>query len=86
MNSHIIAENIAYVCDSLTVREQRNIFRDDLKFSNLKLSSLYLLQLSDDSFENSNKTPGQLKREVKNKDILPWWITADDFEDGGKYC
>ncbi|XP_024432399.2 centrosomal protein of 162 kDa isoform X2 [Desmodus rotundus] len=43
----------------------------------------FMKELSDDSFENSNKTPGQLKREVKNKDILPWWITADDFEDGG---
>lgn len=57
-----------------------------VKFSNLKFSSIYLLQLSDDSFENSNKTPGQLKREVKKKDTLPWWITADNLEDGGKYC
>ncbi|KAM5324396.1 centrosomal protein of 162 kDa isoform 1-T1 [Glossophaga mutica] len=43
----------------------------------------FMKELSDDSFENSNKTPGQLKREVKKKDTLPWWITADDFEDGG---
>lgn len=45
----------------------------------------YLIQLSDDSFENSNKTP-RPKKEVKKKDTLPWWITEDDFEDGGKYC
>ncbi|XP_054425648.1 centrosomal protein of 162 kDa [Pteronotus mesoamericanus] len=43
----------------------------------------FMKELSDDSFENSNKTPGQSKREVKKKDTLPWWITADDFEDGG---
>ncbi|XP_045698490.1 centrosomal protein of 162 kDa [Phyllostomus hastatus] len=43
----------------------------------------FMKELSDDSFENSNKTPGQVKREVKKKDTLPWWITADDFEDGG---
>ncbi|KAF6113140.1 centrosomal protein 162 [Phyllostomus discolor] len=43
----------------------------------------FMKELSDDSFENSNKTLGQVKREVKKKDTLPWWITADDFEDGG---
>uniref|UniRef100_A0A452V2K6 Centrosomal protein of 162 kDa n=1 Tax=Ursus maritimus TaxID=29073 RepID=A0A452V2K6_URSMA len=37
----------------------------------------------DDSFENSNKTPRQPKREVKKKDAVPWWLTEDDFEDGG---
>lgn len=58
----------------------------NLEFSNLKFSSLYLIQLSDDSFENSKNTPRQPKREVKKKDTLPWWITEGDFEDGGKYC
>ncbi|XP_039709239.1 centrosomal protein of 162 kDa isoform X1 [Pteropus medius] len=43
----------------------------------------FMKELSDDSFENSNKTPGQPKKEVKKKDTLPWWITEDDFEDGG---
>lgn len=23
---------------------------------------------------------------MKKKDAVPWWITEDDFEDGGKYC
>lgn len=58
----------------------------NMGFSNLKFSSLYLIQLSDDSFENSNKTHRQPKKEVKKKDTLPWWITEDDFEDVGKYC
>ncbi|XP_026913117.1 centrosomal protein of 162 kDa isoform X3 [Acinonyx jubatus] len=44
----------------------------------------FMKQLSDDSFENSNKTPRQPEREVKKKDALPWWITEDDFEDGGQ--
>lgn len=43
----------------------------------------FMKELSDDSFENSNKTHRQPKREVKKKDTLPWWITEDDFEDGG---
>lgn len=42
----------------------------------------FMKELSDDSFETSNKTPKQPKREVKKKDTLPWWITEDDFEDG----
>uniref|UniRef100_A0A673TPB1 Centrosomal protein of 162 kDa n=1 Tax=Suricata suricatta TaxID=37032 RepID=A0A673TPB1_SURSU len=42
----------------------------------------FMKELSDDSFENSNKTPPQPERKVK-KDALPWWITEDDFEDGG---
>uniref|UniRef100_A0A8C2QU72 Centrosomal protein of 162 kDa n=1 Tax=Capra hircus TaxID=9925 RepID=A0A8C2QU72_CAPHI len=41
-------------------------------------------QLSDDSFENSNKTPRQPK-EVKKKDTVPWWITEDEFESGENY-
>lgn len=40
----------------------------------------FMKELSDDSFENSNKTPRQPKREVEKKDTLPWWITEDDFE------
>ncbi|EPQ10032.1 Protein QN1 like protein [Myotis brandtii] len=44
----------------------------------------FMKELSDDSFENSNKTPRQPKREVKKKDTLPWWITEGDFEDGGR--
>uniref|UniRef100_A0ABI7X9Z4 Centrosomal protein of 162 kDa n=1 Tax=Felis catus TaxID=9685 RepID=A0ABI7X9Z4_FELCA len=44
----------------------------------------FMKELSDDSFENSNKTPRQPEREVKKKDALPWWITEDDFEDGGQ--
>ncbi|XP_044931803.1 centrosomal protein of 162 kDa isoform X2 [Mustela putorius furo] len=43
----------------------------------------FMKELSDDSFDNSNKTPRQPKREVKKKDAVPWWITEDDFEDGG---
>nr|XP_019585069.1 PREDICTED: centrosomal protein of 162 kDa isoform X1 [Rhinolophus sinicus] len=43
----------------------------------------FMKELSDDSFENSNKTHRQPKREVKKKDTLPWWITEDDFEGGG---
>ncbi|XP_006200386.1 centrosomal protein of 162 kDa isoform X2 [Vicugna pacos] len=42
----------------------------------------FMKELSDDSFENSNKTPRQ-PREVKKKDAVPWWITEDEFEDGG---
>lgn len=44
----------------------------------------FMKELSDDSFENSNKTARQPKREVKKKDALPWWITEGDFEDGGQ--
>uniref|UniRef100_A0A667FZU5 Centrosomal protein of 162 kDa n=1 Tax=Lynx canadensis TaxID=61383 RepID=A0A667FZU5_LYNCA len=44
----------------------------------------FMKELSDDSFENSNKTPRQPEREVKKKNALPWWITEDDFEDGGQ--
>uniref|UniRef100_A0A8C9E049 Centrosomal protein of 162 kDa n=1 Tax=Phocoena sinus TaxID=42100 RepID=A0A8C9E049_PHOSS len=44
----------------------------------------FMKELSDDSFENSNKTPRQPK-EVKKNDTVPWWITEDEFEDGGKY-
>ncbi|XP_050996153.1 centrosomal protein of 162 kDa [Acomys russatus] len=43
----------------------------------------FMKELSDDSFENSNKTPRQPKKETKNKDTVPWWITEDDFEDDG---
>ncbi|XP_059797699.1 centrosomal protein of 162 kDa isoform X2 [Balaenoptera ricei] len=42
----------------------------------------FMKELSDDSFENSNKTPRQPK-EVKKNDTMPWWITEDEFEDGG---
>lgn len=48
----------------------------------LKFNNLYLIQLSDDSFENSSKTPTQPKSEMKKKDTVPWWITEDDFDDG----
>lgn len=51
----------------------------------LKFNRLYLIQLSDDSFENSNKTLRQPKKETKKKDTVPWWITEDDFDDG-KAC
>nr|XP_040138978.1 centrosomal protein of 162 kDa isoform X2 [Ictidomys tridecemlineatus] len=40
-------------------------------------------ELSDDSFESSSKTLGQPEKEMKKKDIVPWWITEDEFEDGG---
>ncbi|XP_064144759.1 centrosomal protein of 162 kDa isoform X1 [Loxodonta africana] len=43
----------------------------------------FMKELSDDSFENSNKTPRQTKKEEKKKDTVPWWITEDDFEGGG---
>ena len=45
----------------------------------------FMKELSDDSFENSNKTPRKPK-EVQKKDTVPWWITEDEFDDGGKYC
>lgn len=51
----------------------------------LKFINLYLIQLSDDSFESSNKTSKQPKKEMKKKDTVPWWITEDDFDDG-KAC
>ncbi|XP_068841468.1 centrosomal protein of 162 kDa [Capricornis sumatraensis] len=44
----------------------------------------FMKELSDDSFENSNKTPRQPK-EVKKKDTVPWWITEDEFESGGPF-
>ncbi|XP_070078865.1 centrosomal protein of 162 kDa isoform X3 [Equus caballus] len=43
----------------------------------------FMKELSDDSFENSNKTPRQPKNEVKKKDTVPWWMAEGDFEDGG---
>ncbi|XP_057624532.1 centrosomal protein of 162 kDa isoform X2 [Chionomys nivalis] len=42
----------------------------------------FMKELSDDSFENSSKTPKQPKREMKKKDTVPWWITDDDFDEG----
>lgn len=42
----------------------------------------FMKELSDDSFENSNKTPRQPKKEMK-KDTVPWWLTEDDYEDSG---
>ncbi|XP_006870730.1 PREDICTED: centrosomal protein of 162 kDa [Chrysochloris asiatica] len=41
----------------------------------------FMKELSDDSFENSNKTPSRTKKE--EKDTVPWWRIEDDFEDGG---
>ncbi|XP_054554987.1 centrosomal protein of 162 kDa isoform X2 [Talpa occidentalis] len=43
----------------------------------------FMKELSDDSFENSNNTLRQPKKEMKKIDTVPWWITEDDFEDGG---
>ncbi|XP_044613171.2 centrosomal protein of 162 kDa isoform X4 [Equus asinus] len=43
----------------------------------------FMKELSDDSFENSNKTPRQPKNEVKKKDTVPWWMAEGDFEDSG---
>lgn len=43
----------------------------------------FMKELSDESFEKSTKTPRQPKREVKMKDTVPWWMSEDDFEDGG---
>lgn len=48
-------------------------------------NNLSLIQLSDDSFENSDKTPRQPKKEMK-KDTVPWWLSEDDCDAGGKYC
>uniref|UniRef100_A0A9L0SGV0 Centrosomal protein of 162 kDa n=1 Tax=Equus caballus TaxID=9796 RepID=A0A9L0SGV0_HORSE len=45
----------------------------------------FMKELSDDSFENSNKTPRQPKNEVKKKDTVPWWMAEGDFEDGENY-
>ncbi|XP_054347842.2 centrosomal protein of 162 kDa isoform X1 [Pongo pygmaeus] len=42
----------------------------------------FMKELSDDSFENSDKTARQSKKEMKKKDTVPWWITEDDFKDG----
>ncbi|MEJ1285624.1 centrosomal protein 162 [Cricetulus griseus] len=41
----------------------------------------FMKELSDDSFESSNKTSKQPKKEMKKKDTVPWWITEDDFDD-----
>jgi len=41
----------------------------------------FMKELSDDSFENSDKTARQSKKEMKKKDTVPWWITEDDFKD-----
>ncbi|XP_052043652.1 centrosomal protein of 162 kDa isoform X1 [Apodemus sylvaticus] len=43
----------------------------------------FMRELSDDSFENSNKTPRQPDKEMKEKDPVPWWIAEEDFEDNG---
>ncbi|XP_055130062.1 centrosomal protein of 162 kDa isoform X1 [Symphalangus syndactylus] len=43
----------------------------------------FMKELSDDSFENSDKTARQSKKEMKKKDTVPWWITEDDFKDDG---
>lgn len=47
--------------------------------------------LSDDSLGNSKKkssileTLGQpRKKEIKKKDSVPWWISEEDSDDGGK--
>uniref|UniRef100_A0A8C9PRE0 Centrosomal protein of 162 kDa n=1 Tax=Spermophilus dauricus TaxID=99837 RepID=A0A8C9PRE0_SPEDA len=42
----------------------------------------FMKELSDDSFESSSKTLRQPEKEMK-KDRVPWWITEDEFEDGG---
>lgn len=42
----------------------------------------FMKELSDDSFENSSKTPTQPTRDLKKKDTVPWWITDDDLDDG----
>lgn len=44
----------------------------------------FMKELSDDSFENSDKTARQSKKEMKKKDTVPWWITEDDFKDDGQ--
>ncbi|XP_023567734.1 centrosomal protein of 162 kDa isoform X2 [Octodon degus] len=43
----------------------------------------FMKELSDDSFGKSNRTPRQPKEQVKKKEAVPWWLTEDDFEDGG---
>ncbi|KAL4675863.1 hypothetical protein H8959_010008, partial [Pygathrix nigripes] len=43
----------------------------------------FMKELSDDSFENSDKTARQSKKEMEKKDTVPWWITEDDFKDDG---
>lgn len=43
----------------------------------------FMKELSDDSFENSSRTPRQPKKEMKTKATVPWWITEDDLEDNG---
>ncbi|XP_038179768.1 centrosomal protein of 162 kDa isoform X2 [Arvicola amphibius] len=42
----------------------------------------FMKELSDDSFENSSKTPTQPKREMKKKDTVPWWATDGNFHEG----
>ncbi|XP_040839641.1 centrosomal protein of 162 kDa [Ochotona curzoniae] len=42
----------------------------------------FMKELSDDSFENSDKTPRQPKKEMK-KDTVPWWLSEDDCDAGG---
>lgn len=83
MNLYVIAENVQVITEISENKETFSVI--NLGFLNLKFTSLYMIQLSDDSFENSNKTPRQPK-EVKKNDTVPWWITEDEFEDGGKYC
>uniref|UniRef100_A0A8C5KJ83 Centrosomal protein of 162 kDa n=1 Tax=Jaculus jaculus TaxID=51337 RepID=A0A8C5KJ83_JACJA len=41
----------------------------------------FMKELSDDSFDNTNTTPKQPRKEMKKKDVMPWWITEDDLED-----
>ncbi|XP_032765688.1 centrosomal protein of 162 kDa [Rattus rattus] len=43
----------------------------------------FMKELSDDSFENSNETPSQPNKDIKKKDVAPWWIAEDGFEDDG---
>ncbi|XP_049628268.1 centrosomal protein of 162 kDa [Suncus etruscus] len=42
----------------------------------------FMKELSDESFENSNKALTQPKEE-KMKEVLPWWLSENDSEDGG---
>ncbi|XP_005377754.1 PREDICTED: centrosomal protein of 162 kDa isoform X2 [Chinchilla lanigera] len=43
----------------------------------------FMKELSDDSFDKSDKRPRQPREQVKKKEAVPWWLTEDDFEDGG---
>ncbi|XP_063089237.1 centrosomal protein of 162 kDa isoform X3 [Cavia porcellus] len=38
----------------------------------------FMKELSDDSFDKSNRTPRQPTEGVKKKDTVPWWLTEDD--------